>query len=324
MAETYVLVTGGAGFIGSHVNLMLNEAGYKTVVLDNLKHGDKRSVTQGTFIKGDISDTLLIKHILTDYPIQAVIHFAAFTDVGESVSNPFKYYENNISHSLSFFESLRQQGVQAIVFSSSAAVYGLPKTKKLTEKAPCLPINPYGRSKLMLEQILLDLETAYGIHSCSLRYFNAAGGDPRGLIKYLDRSEHNLIPRVLRAILENKPITVYGTDYPTHDGTCIRDYIHIEDLGSAHILAMEHLLKNKASCCFNLGNGKGFSVREVIAAAEYVTGKKIQVFEGPRRPGDPPSLVADASQAKRVLGWQPIYPQLEDIITHAWAARNKG
>jgi UDP-glucose 4-epimerase len=322
MVEAYVLVTGGAGFIGSHVNLMLNEAGYSTIVLDNLYKGDRKAVTQGTFISGDISDTLLIKRILTDYPIRAVIHFAAFSDVGESVQDPLKYYRNNIANSLNFFETLRKQNVKAIVFSSSASVYGLPKKAKLTEKFPCSPISPYGRSKLMTEQILEDMDAAYGMRSCSLRYFNAAGGDPRGIIKHSARTEHNLIPRVLNAVLERKPITIYGTDYPTPDGTCIRDYIHIEDLGQAHILAMEQLLEGNESSCFNLGNGKGFSVREVIAAAERVTGKTVNVIEGPRRAGDPPFLVADAAKAERVLGWKPHYPHLEDIIAHAWKARS--
>lgn len=320
MSKT-ILVTGGAGFIGSAVNLMLNDAGYTTFVLDNLSSGDKKAVIAGTLIEGDLTDENKLNKLFSEHPIDAVMHFAALTDVGESVEEPALYYKNNVQGTFSLLESMRKAKVKYLIFSSSAAVYGIPTTEKVVETSPCKPINPYGRTKLIDEQILTDFQKAYGINTCSLRYFNAAGGDPSGRLKHYKKKENNLIPIVLDAILKNKTVTVFGSDYSTRDGTCIRDYIHVFDLGSAHLLALEKLFTGNETSCYNLGNGQGFTVLDVIKAAEKVTGKKINVNMGPRRAGDPPVLLADAIKAERDLGWKPKYPQLEVMIEHAWKAR---
>lgn len=320
MKKATVLVVGGAGFIGSHVNKLLQRSGYHTVVLDNLSRGHRSAVLKGDFIEGEMSNAALLDHIFTHQPISAVMHFAAYTDVGESVAEPLKYYTNNVSHTITLLEAMRRHNVKALVFSSSAAVFGVPQTPKVTEEHPKNPINPYGHSKLKVENILHDVDRAHGIRSCCLRYFNAAGGDPDGEIKYFKRRESNLIPLVLRSLQENGLITINGTDYATPTGTCVRDYIHIADLATAHIVAMERLLNGGSSCSYNLGNGQGFSVRQVIDAVERVTGKTVRVKEGPRRPGDPPVLVADATKAHQDLKWTPRYPSLEEIIAHAWKA----
>lgn len=313
-----ILVVGGAGFIGSEVNKLLNDTGYETVVLDNLSKGNRRRVRWGTFIKGDIGNRRSLEKLFSLYRFDAVMHFAASIDVGESVENPSKYYKNNVSNTLILLDVMREHGVKIFIFSSSAAVYGMPLQSLLTEDHPKNPMNPYGQSKLIIEKILDDYDVAYNFKSATLRYFNAAGGDPDGKIKNYHQKKSNLIPIVLEAIKNNQPVTINGTDYPTRDGTCVRDFIHVYDLSTAHIRAMEKLFADGKSDAYNLGNGQGFSVREVIETAEKVTKKTIQVIEGPRRPGDPPYLLADASKAKLQLNWEPVYPSLEAMITHAW------
>jgi UDP-glucose 4-epimerase len=320
MDKKFVLVVGGAGFIGSHVNKMLSQAGYSTLVLDNLSTGSRQAVISGIFIEGNMADRALLDQIFTQYPVTAVMHFAALIDVGESVRDPLKYYKSNVADTLVLLEAMRDHSVDIFIFSSSAAIFGIPQHNSVTETDPSHPINPYGESKLILENLLRDCEV-YGLRSCCLRYFNAAGGDPEGKIKNCQLKSTNLIPIVLANLLQpGGAVTVFGTDYPTHDGSCVRDYVHIEDLGTAHIAAMEQLMKGSPSTCYNLGNGNGYSVRQVIAAAQKITGRDLTVIEGPRRAGDPPILVANSDKAKRELRWQPRYPALEEMISHAWNA----
>lgn len=316
-----VLVVGGAGYIGSHVNKMLHQVGYHTVILDNLSKGDRRAITTGTFIEGDIADEKCLDQLFQTYPIDAVLHFAALIDVGESITQPANYYQNNVAATLTLLKALVRHKVNTLIFSSTAAVYGVPQQNLISEQHPCAPINPYGESKLMVEKMLRDFDRAYGLKSSCLRYFNAAGGDPEGEIKNYKKKESNLIPLALQSLKSNGQLTIFGTDYPTPDGTCIRDYIHIWDLGTAHLRAMEKLMAGGNSSTYNLGNGSGYSVHEVITAIEKVTGKKLNVKVGKRRPGDPPTLVADASKAKKELGWQPDYPSLEMMIKHAWESQ---
>ncbi|MCB1112063.1 MAG: UDP-glucose 4-epimerase GalE [Chlamydiales bacterium] len=314
-----VLVVGGAGFIGSYVNKMLDDSGYATIVLDNLSRGSRKAVTRGTFVEGDMADTPLLDKLFTDNQIDAVMHFAAYIDVGESVRDPDLYYHNNVVNTINLLNAMRRHGVKKFIFSSSAAVYGLPDCKYISESHPCNPINPYGESKLMVEKILYDYDNAYDLKYSSLRYFNAAGGDPDGEVLNYRSSESNLIPIVLRSLtVSDGQVTIFGTDYPTPDGTCIRDYIHIHDLGTAHILSMEKLFQGGMSSTYNLGNSEGFSVRDVIAAAERVTQQTVNVIEGARRAGDPPYLVASAEKAKRELNWEPRYRDLDTIVADAW------
>ncbi len=321
MKEEKILVVGGAGYVGSHVNKMLDEEGYRTIVLDNLSTGCKEAVTRGTFIQGDMANPDLLDAIFAAHPIKAVMHFAAFIDVGESVHHPLKYYRNNVSNTLTLLSAMQKHGVKLFIFSSTAAIFGIPEEKRITELHPAHPINPYGRSKLMAEKILEDVEAAYGIRSISLRYFNAAGGDPDGEIKNHKKKETNLIPILLRSLKHgNKEIAIFGTDYATPDGTCVRDFVHIFDLGAAHITAMEQLIEGAPSNRYNLGNGRGFSVKEVIREAEKITGISPKVTLGPRRAGDPPVLLADSAKAERELNWSPRYPDLETMIEHAWRA----
>ncbi len=319
-----VLVVGGAGFIGSHVNQALLQRGYRTVVLDNLKRGHRDAALGGEFFQGEMANPVLLEKIFSSYKIDAVLHFAALTDVGESVQEPLKYYKNNVSDSLPLLEMMHRHQVHCFIFSSSAAVYGLPREPLLTEESICLPISPYGYSKWMLERILNDTEKACKIKFCCLRYFNAAGGDPAGVLKYYPRKESNLLPLILDAVQSpSKEIMIYGTDYPTEDGTCIRDYIHVADLATAHVAAMEQLFEGAPSNIYNLGTGKGHSVREVIAAAERIVGCSVGVKEGPRRAGDPPILVANAEKAYHLLKWHPKYPGLDQMVQHAWQARQR-
>lgn len=321
MDKELILILGGAGFIGSHVNKLLNQSGYSTLVLDNLSSGSKKSVLCGTFIEGDLADKALLDRIFTQYPIRAVMHFAAFIDVGESVVDPLKYYMNNVVNTIAVLEAMVRHGVRHFVFSSSAAIFGDPLTPKITEDHQKHPINPYGNSKWIVETILRDFDRAYGLKSSALRYFNAAGGDPEGEIKNFKKKEGNLIPIVLRSLRSRGPsVTIFGTNYPTPDGTCIRDYIHVQDLATAHLLAMEQLFAKETSTQYNLGNGDGYSVRQVIAAAEKLTGIKAHVIEGAPRAGDPPVLLADATKAQRELGWRPLYPALEMMIEHAYSS----
>ncbi len=317
-----VLVTGGAGYIGSHTVQRLQQSGYQVIVLDNLIYGHREfveEVLQVPLIVGDIADTGLLQDIFATYPIEAVIHFAAYAYVGESVQNPTKYYRNNVAGTLALLEAMVKANVNNLVFSSTCATYGVPQQIPIPESHPQVPINPYGRSKLMVEQMLADFGRAYDLKSVCFRYFNAAGASPTGGLGEDHEPETHLIPLVLQTALERREaISIFGTDYSTPDGTCIRDYVHVVDLAAAHVLGLEHLLAAGNSEVFNLSNGNGFSVRQVIDAAERVTGYPIPVVESDRRPGDPPALVGTSEKAKRLLGWEPEYPELEVIIRHAW------
>lgn len=324
MIPKKILIVGGAGFIGSHINKMVADQGYETVVFDNLSKGDRRAVVRGEFIQGDLGHEEELEKVFSQHAFDAVIHLAAFIDVGESVVDPAKYYLNNVVNTIKLLEAMRRHHVNVMIFSSTAALYGRTEEVLINEEHPIAPLNPYGETKLMVEMALRDYGNAYGLKWCSLRYFNAAGGDPDGEIKNFKAAESNLIPIILKSLVQGEGnITIFGTDYATKDGTCIRDYIHVCDLGDAHIAAMEKLFQGKKSTCYNLGNGHGFSVREVIFEAERVTGKKVHATEGARRPGDSPILVADATKAKRELHWQPKYSELATIIEHAWNAIKK-
>lgn len=317
--DEYILVTGGAGYIGSHVNKLLSSRGYKTVVLDNLVNGHEEFVRWGKFVLGDIGDEDLLDLVFKTYKIKAVMHFAAFTNVGESVLNPMKYYLNNVGNALHLLKKVVENGVKYFIFSSSCAVYGNPVRIPIDEEHPKFPINPYGKSKLAVEEILRDLGSSCDLKYVSLRYFNAAGADPDGELGEWHEPEMRLIPLTLKSALGKiKHLEVFGDDYDTPDGTCIRDYIHVSDLAHAHLLAMEYLFNGGESNVFNLGIGKGFSVKEIIKAVEEVTGKKVNFVVGDRRPGDPPILVADASKARKVLGWSPKFTDIREIIETAY------
>ncbi|MBW4499982.1 MAG: UDP-glucose 4-epimerase GalE [Scytonema hyalinum WJT4-NPBG1] len=319
---TTILVTGGAGYIGSHAVLALKNAGYEVVVLDNLSNGHRELVEQVLQVKlivGDTSDRPLLDNIFTTHNITAVMHFAAYIAVGESVTDPAKYYHNNVAGTLTLLEAMLAASINKFIFSSTCALYGVPKFVPLTEDHPQDPISPYATTKWMVERILSDFDTAYNLKSVRFRYFNAAGADPTGLLGEDHEPETHLIPLVLMAALgKRESILIFGTDYPTTDGTCIRDYIHVTDLAQAHVLGLEYLLKGGDSEVFNLGNGSGFSVREVIESAKEVTGAEIKIEERDRRPGDPPILVGSSDKASKVLGWRPQYPNIKDILTHAW------
>lgn len=317
-----ILVTGGAGYIGSHAVLALKRAGYGVVVLDNLVYGHRdlvEQVLQVDLVVGDINDRPLLDELFAKYDIAAVMHFSAYAYVGESVTTPDKYYRNNVVATLTLLEAMQAASIHKFVFSSTCATYGVPKTVPIPEDHPQSPINPYGATKLMVERILADFDVAYGLKSVCFRYFNAAGADPTGLLGEDHDPETHLIPLVLQTALgKRQSVSIFGTDYDTPDGTCIRDYIHVTDLADAHILGVEYLLQDGDSTIFNLGNGNGFSVREVIDAAKQVTGREIKVVESDRRPGDPPALVGSGEKARKVLGWNPQYPEIDKIISHAW------
>jgi len=324
MESTTILVTGGAGYIGSHMVKSLLDAGLDVVIVDNLSGGYRDAVLGGIFVQGDISDPQVIHDVLTQYRVSAVMHFASYIQVGESVTDPGKYYRNNLANTVLLLETMRACGVKKLIFSSSAAVYGEPGMMPIPESHPKSPLNPYGRSKWIVEQILADLDRACDFKSVSLRYFNAAGAHPSGLLGERHEPETHLIPLVLRAASGGAPdVKVFGNDYNTPDGTCIRDYVHVVDLCQAHLLALENLLNDGESAAFNLGNGSGFSVQEVIATAERVTGRNIPVTVAPRRPGDPARLVADSAMVRMRLGWRPRYELLDTIIEHAWACEQK-
>lgn len=320
MQQKTVLVVGGAGYIGSYVNKMLHAFNFKTVVFDNLCRGTKNSVVRGDFFLGDTSQQQDLDAVFDQYSIDAVMHFAAHIAVGESVTDPKTYYQNNVCNSLKLLQTMLRHNVKTLIFSSTAAIFGLPLKTPIDEDHPLLPINPYGHSKLMVEQILSDFARAYDLRYCSLRYFNAAGGDPEGEIKHPARKESNLIPLAISNLVNNTPLTLFGSDYETYDGSCIRDYIHIHDLSLAHILSLKKLLDGMPSSTYNLGNGKGFSVLEVIESINRITKKQVQVLKGPRRPGDPPFLIASSQKAKLDLGWVPQYPDLDSMVLHAWNA----
>jgi len=322
-----ILVTGGAGYIGSHTVKALQVAGYEVIVLDNLVYGHQDIVENALgakLIVGDITDRPFLDQFFATYSITAVIHFAAYAYVGESVTNPAKYYSNNFIGTFTLLEAMRSASVNKIVFSSTCATYGVPETIPIPESHPQNPINPYGMSKLMVEKVLADFDHAYDFKSVCFRYFNAAGADPEGLIGEDHSPETHLIPLILLTALgKRKSISIFGTDYPTEDGTCIRDYIHVTDLAQAHVLGLKHLLAGKESQIFNLGNGNGFSVREIIEAAKEVTGKSIEIEECARRPGDPPMLVGGSEKSRQILGWQPEYSDIKVIIADAWQWHQK-
>ncbi len=318
-----VLITGGAGYIGSHVNKYLNKLGIETVVIDNLVNGHIEFVKWGKFYKLDLSNKEAVYEVLKKEKIKAVMHFAAFAYVGESVNEPAKYYLNNVYNTLNLLEVMLKNNIDIIVFSSTCAVYGNPKYIPIDENHPKAPISPYGKSKLSVEMVLEDFSQAYGIRYASLRYFNAAGADKEAEIGEWHEPETHLIPNILDVAFGVKEyVEIFGTDYETEDGTCIRDFIHVEDLAKAHILALEYIMKKNENLVLNLGVGRGYSVKQVIKVVEEVTGKKIKVKESPRRKGDPPVLVADPSRAKELLGWKPengIY----DIVESAWIWHKK-
>ena len=314
-----ILVTGGAGYIGSHINKLLAYEGYETVVFDNLIYGHREAVKWGTLVVGDLKNVDEIEAVFRRYSIEAVFHFAAYAYVGESVAEPEKYYYNNIGCTLNLLKVMRKYGCDKIIFSSSCATYGEPAQMPITEDMPQDPINPYGFTKYAVERIFKDYERAYGLKYVVLRYFNAAGADPEGEIGEAHDPETHIIPLILDAASGQRPnVKVFGTDYPTRDGSCIRDYIHVSDLATAHLLALRHLEAGKESQFLNLGNTKGTSVLELIEAAKRVTGRDIPVVLSDRRPGDPAILVGSSERAKRVLGWEPVYGDIDTIVRHAW------
>jgi UDP-glucose 4-epimerase len=319
-----ILVAGGAGYIGSHCCKMLASRGYHPVVLDNLSTGSLESVKWGTFIQGEVGDRKVLDSLFLNYDIKGVMHFAAFAYVGESVKSPAKYYANNVAQTATLLEAMVDHEVKNFIFSSSAATYGNPCNIPISESHPQRPINPYGHTKLMVEQMLRDFDAAYGFPHVSLRYFNAAGADNEGEIGERHDPETHLIPLILQTILGIRDcLSIYGTDYQTADGTCVRDYIHVTDLCSAHILALEWLLDGNESEVFNLGNERGYSVKEVIALAEKVTGLSVKTAVAPRRAGDPPVLISSSSRIKETLGWRPEHSEIENILRTAWRWERK-
>lgn len=319
MGKTAVLVVGGAGYIGSHACKAIAARGLLPVCFDNLSTGHSELVKWGPLIVGELGDRASLDGVFQEHQISSVMHFAAHAYVGESVIDPAKYYGNNVANTLNLLNCMRNAGVGAIVFSSTCATYGVPHSVPIREDHPQAPINPYGWSKLMVEQILKDYERAYGLRHAILRYFNAAGADPNGETGEWHEPETHLIPLVLDvAIGKRKHIEVFGDDYPTADGTCIRDYIHVTDLADAHLLALDAIRTTQQSLICNLGNGQGFSVKEVIASAERITGRPIATRVSARRAGDPPALVGDAAIARSILGWSPRYKSLDSILETAW------
>lgn len=318
-----ILITGGAGYIGSHTNKLFYEQGYETIVLDNLVYGHEGFVKWGEFVKGDLNDLELLEQLFVKNDIDLVIHFAAYAYVGESVKEPSKYYRNNVVNTINLLETMRRYNCNKIVFSSTCSTYGVPDVIPITESMPQNPINPYGSSKLMIERIISDYASAYNLQFVILRYFNAAGADPVGEIGEWHEPETHLIPLVLDVAAGiRESIHIYGADYSTKDGSCIRDYIHVSDLAQAHLLSYRYLQKNGANDFFNLGNGSGSSVFEIIEAAEKVTGCVINKKIVSRRLGDPAILIADSTKVKSVLKWSPQYSSIETIIEHAWNWKN--
>lgn len=320
-----ILVTGGAGYIGSHVVRMLAERGYTPVVYDNLSNGNRDSVRGHDFVLGDIGDYEALRTLFRERDIRGVMNFASFIAVGESVAKPLTYYENNVARTITLFRAMLDAEVFAFIFSSSAAVYGYPRSVPIVEESALAPINPYGRTKLMIEQVLRDLDEATRLRSVCLRYFNAAGAHPSGEIGENHVPETHLIPLVMRSVLDpSYRLTVFGTDYNTPDGTCVRDYIHVDDLAEAHVLALVQLLASGSSRVYNLGNGTGFSVREIVESVRRVTGKVPKITEGERRPGDPDALVASSALAQSELGWTVRYRGIDEIVETAWRWESGG
>jgi UDP-glucose 4-epimerase len=323
-SDGYILIAGGAGYIGSHINKLFSACGYKAVVFDNLIYGHREFVKWGEFYQGDLADKEAIRNCFKKYPVRAVMHFSAFTYVGESVVNPAKYYINNVVNTINLLEVMREFNVSSLIFSSTCATYGVPDKTPIDESHPQRPVNPYGRSKLMIEQILHDYSAAYGIGHVNLRYFNAAGADPDSEIGEWHDPETHLIPLALDvAAGRSASVGIFGTDYETPDGTCIRDYIHVTDLASAHLMALRYLEDKGQSVSLNLGNGRGFSVREIIETAKRITGIEIKAVESPRRDGDPPILVGSSEKARSLLGWTPRYGDINVIVETAWKWHRK-
>ncbi len=319
-----ILVVGGAGYIGSHMAKMLVQSGHEVIILDNLSTGFRDAARYGRLIEGDLADQALLDRIFAEDDIAAVLHFAALSQVGESMREPARYYRNNVANTQNLLDAMLRHGVRRFIFSSTAAIFGDPEAPLIDEQHPQRPINPYGRSKRMVEEMLVDYDSAYSLRSVCLRYFNAAGADPEGELGERHYPESHLIPLVLQAASGRRDrIAIYGNDYSTPDGTCIRDYIHVWDLCSVHLLALEHLLADGESDAFNLGNGTGFSVQEVIDTARQVTGKTIPSLVQKRRPGDPAVLVTDSAKARTTLGWAPRFDTLDTIIAHAWEWESK-
>lgn len=314
-----ILVCGGAGYIGSHMVKALLEQGYAPVIFDNLSTGHAASVGNAVLVRGDLLDKQGLRRVFAEHTFDAVVHFAACSLVGESVTNPSQYYINNVLGTLNLLEVMREAGVMRLVFSSTAAVYGNPVTERITEAHPCMPVNPYGRTKHMIEEILNDYAFAYGMRSVALRCFNAAGADISGIIGEAHNPETHLIPNVLRAALgSGDELKIFGDTYSTPDGTCVRDYIHITDLCDAHLRALAYMQLRDGAYIFNLGNGNGFSVRDVIETAEQVTGLSVPYQVVGKRVGDPARLVADSGYAQQELGWEPRFTKLDDIIASAY------
>lgn len=319
-----LLVIGGCGYIGSHMVKCLLEAGHQVTTLDNLSAGFRDSLLGGELVVGDCGDRALLDRLFSSAKPDGVLHFASLIQVGESVIDPAKYYQTNVARTLTVLEAMKDHGVGPLIFSSTAAIFGEPVRIPIDEAHPGRPINPYGMSKFMVEAMLRDFGRAYGLRSVALRYFNAAGADPLARIGERHVPETHLIPLALQAALGRRPaLNVFGRDYDTPDGTCIRDYVHVDDLADAHLLALEYLWGGGRSAAFNLGNGSGFSVQQALDTAERVTGRPVPVIDARRREGDPARLVADSALAKAVLGWRPRYAELETIVRHAWQWEQK-
>lgn len=317
-----ILVVGGAGYIGSHMCKLLRESGEPHLVFDNLEQGHAEALQGSALVRGDLRQPEDLDRVFRDYRIDTVMHFAAYIAVGESVVSPGRYYRNNVVGVLNLLEAMVQAGVDKLIFSSTAAIFGNPRYLPIDEDHPKAPTSPYGDSKWAVERMLAAFETAHGLRSVCLRYFNAAGADPDGLLGEDHEPETHLIPAVLLAALGKAPaVRIFGTDYDTPDGTCIRDYVHIMDLAQAHLLAVRWLRDGGPSESFNLGNGKGYSVRQVIQTVERVVGCAVPQEVAPRRSGDPARLIASSAKAERLLGWRPRYPDLETIVSHAWSWR---
>jgi UDP-arabinose 4-epimerase len=320
-----LLITGGAGYIGSHTAKAFARAGFEPVVLDSLERGHRAAVRWGPLIEANLADRAAVEQALRDYEIEAVVHFAAYAYVGESMQSPDRYFRNNVVNTLNLLEAMNSAGVRRIVFSSTCATYGYPVRIPIAEDHPQRPVNPYGESKLMVERMLHWYGQAYGFSWAALRYFNAAGADPEGELGEEHEPETHVIPLAIAAAAGSiKNLEIYGTDYDTPDGTAIRDYLHVTDLGTAHVAAVEYLGRGGASGAMNLGTGRGYSVREVVATVEQVTGRKVPVREVGRRPGDPATLVADAANANRQLGWHPRHSSLEEMVRTAWEWKIRG
>jgi UDP-glucose 4-epimerase len=312
------MVCGGAGYIGAHMAKRLADEGHRVTVFDNFSTGHRAAVRWGDLAEGDLLDPASLRRAFAGQRIDAVMHFAALSLVGESMRDPHAYYRNNVAGTLNLLEAMREAAVDRLVFSSTAAVYGMPQVSPIDESQPLAPINPYGASKAMVERILSDAAAAHGLRSVALRYFNAAGADPSVEVGESHSPETHLVPNVLKASLDGSSVRIFGTDYATRDGTCVRDYVHVNDLAQAHLLALDHLATNVGAHVFNLGNGTGFSVLEVINAARRVSGRPVACEHAPRRAGDPSTLVACSEAARRELGWRPVYSDIAAIVETAW------